>query len=547
MTPWQNKPLCIMLCISIFLLLCSPLHADQIDEQMARMTLPQRIGQIMMIGIQGQSIDAKDAARIKKIDPGGLVLYGRNFREAQDIARLITQIRSVPTGSRLPMFFAMDQEGGIVHRIRDEFYMPPSAPAIASTGSERFAYDVALAVGSALRELGININLAPVLDVPSDLLSSPMTFRSFSNDPEEVAGFGTSYIRGLKEAGLLATAKHFPNLGRTLSDSHLGLPRMKWGSSEERDRDILPFKRAIGEGVDLIMTGHVIAEPGDGNNPVSLSSYWLNDVLRGELGFEGLVVGDDLEMKAVAVSTPVPAAAVRSFNAGADIIMVSHESKKQEEVFRSLMDAVKKGIITEARLNSSLKRIIETKNKILPKNKPGGAKEALKDLSAAAAEMYVTALQATDSPSYSAGAEEKILFAGYNLALLDEVRKNFSRTSVMNYPIKNLGLLNPGSSTEEFIKRFDAVIIDASYGDAAWVISVCERLGIRYFLVQSQLQTALRTIERLRPKQMILAHEINRMNYRVALEIIRGARKAAGRLPINLPLPAKYIYKPKDM
>jgi beta-N-acetylhexosaminidase len=542
MAPWQKKPLCIMLCISFFLLLSGPLHADRIDDRIARMTLPQKIGQILMIGIEGHAIDSREASRLGKISPGGLVLFSRNFREPEDIPRLIAQMRPVSSDSGLPMFFAIDQEGGIVHRIGGELYMPPSAPAIGSTGSEKTAHDVGLAVGIALRELGINVNLAPVLDVPSDVPSSPMTFRSFSDDPEEVATLGASYIRGLREAGVLATAKHFPNLGRALTDSHFVLPLMKWGSREERDRDIMPYRRAIGAGVDFIMTGHVIAEPGDGIDPVSLSSYWLRDVLRTEMGFRGLVIVDNLEMKAIEGSTAVPEAAVRSFNAGADIIMVSHEPKNQEKVFRALLDAARRGIIPGKRLDESLRRIIDAKMKIAADTPQGIDAAALRDISRKVAEKYVTALKMRDVTFVPVRDGDKVLFAGNNLTLYNVVKDAFGPVEILNAPLQQFDSMNRDASVAALVSRFDAVIIDANYPGAPSVIALCDKFAINYFVVQNFLPRIGKTIEQLRPRQIVLANEINAEYYRVALEILQGVRKETGKLPFHLPLPKDYTY-----
>ena len=211
---------------------------------------------------------------------------------------------------------AIDQEGGLVHRLRGDYYRPPSAPAIGAAHSEELARNVGLATGSALRELGININLTPVLDMPANILTSPMTMRSFGDHPQTVEKLGTAYIRGIQDAGLLAAAKHFPGIGRGLGDSHFKVPHLFWETNGERENDLLPFRGAVQQGVDLVMVGHVIAEPGDARLPVSLSSFWMEEVLRQEMGFKGLVIVDNIEMKAIQDLMSIPEAAVQSFKAG---------------------------------------------------------------------------------------------------------------------------------------------------------------------------------------------------------------------------------------
>lgn len=253
---------------------------DSVDKYINKMTIGQKIGQLVLMGFQGRSLNKQDIAHIKKIHPGGIVFYARNFNDASDVAPFIEKITSVFKNNEVPMFFAIDQEGGIVHRIEGEYFKPPSAPSIGAAYSEEIAREVGRSIGSTLRNLGININLAPVLDMPSDILSSQMTLRSYSNDSKIVEKLGVAYINGLKEAGLLSTAKHFPGIGRANKDPHHILQHIAWGTQDEKDNDIEPFKGAIKAGVDIIMVGHFIAEPGDAKNPISLSSYWMKDMLK---------------------------------------------------------------------------------------------------------------------------------------------------------------------------------------------------------------------------------------------------------------------------
>jgi len=282
----MKKTLFIFGVVFSFSLSCASLSAaDRVEEYINGMTLREKVGQLILLGIQGRGFDAKNNGHIKKINPGGIVFYGRNLKDADDIPHLISKIQSFFGKRDLPMFFAVDQEGGLVHRIEGEMYRPPSAPAMGAANSEELSREVGQSVGQALKALGININLAPVLDVPADIRSSAMAMRSFGSDSRAVARLGTAYIRGLRDAGVLATAKHFPGIGRTNEDSHRSIPRIVWKSHNERDNDITPFRSAIREGVDIIMTGHVIAEPGDAGNLVSLSTYWMKGVLRKEMGF----------------------------------------------------------------------------------------------------------------------------------------------------------------------------------------------------------------------------------------------------------------------
>jgi len=546
MSDYTKKYWIILFTIAIALLMFhSPLNVsadDTFDSQIKKMTLRQKIGQFMFIGFQGRALDSKDIAHIKKINPGGIVFFARNFKDASDVAPLISNIQSISKDHGTPMFFAIDQEGGIVHRIGGKFHRPPSEPAIGAANSEELARKVGLSVGSALRSLGININLAPVLDVPTDILSSPMTGRSYSNDSKIVERLGIAYINGLKDAGLLATAKHFPGIGRAADDSHIRLPYVTWKNQDEKDNDITPFGSAIRNGVDIIMVGHFIAEPGDSKNPVSLSSYWMRDKLRKEIGFSGLIIVDNIEMKPIEDIMPLAEAAVKSFNAGADIIMVSHERKKQEEVFYALLNAVKKGDITAERLNESLRRIIEAKKRITSHNAGKEAGDNLRDISRLVAENSVTLLKLKDAPSYTINKNDKVLFTGYNLTLFNVISDGFRHAEILNTTLVNYRKMNPGTPIAEFMKKFDALIIDADYSDASGIISICDDLNLKYVMFLTHPRNIQKTIEKFKPKQIIITADGNSPSFEVAFEIIYRQRRAKGRLPYNFTLPVNYTY-----
>jgi len=539
----MKKSLFIIAIIVLLLKPFSKLYAeDVLNEQIKRMTIEQKIGQLLFVGFQGKTISSEDIAHLKNINPGGIVFYARNFKDATDVASLIRNIQSISKDHGIPMFFAIDQEGGIVHRIKGEFYKPPSQPAIGATNSDELARKVGLSVGSALRSLGISINLAPVLDVPSDILASPMTGRSYSNDFKIVERLGIAYINGLKDAGLLATAKHFPDIGRAADDSHLKLPYGTWKTQDEKDNDMMPFKSAVRAGVDIIMVGHFIAEPGDTKNPISLSSFWMKDVLRKELGFGGLIIVDNIEMKPVEDIMSISEAAVQSFKAGADIIMVSHERKKQEEVFNALMEAVKKGNISNERLNESLRRIIEAKGRIMSHRAGKRISKNLKDISRLVAENSVAALKLDDAPTLNISKENMLLYTGHNPTLFNAIKDAFRHTEILNTTLENYKKMKPEIPIVEFLRKFDTVIIDADYSDASGIISICNDLNLKYVMVLSHPWNILRTLERFKPEWIVITFENSKVHFEVAAEIICGTRQAKGRLPYNIGLPTNYGY-----
>ncbi len=521
---------------------CPDTYADDmVSEYISKMTLRQKVGQLILLGFKGKDLDSKDIAHIKRINPCGIVFYRRNFKDATDIAPLVSKIKSI-SNNKLPMFFAVDQESWIVHRIEGELYTPPSAPAIGATNSEELARDVGFSVGSALRKLGININLAPVLDIPADILNSPMAIRSFGNSLNTVETLGVSYIYGLKDAGLLATAKHFPGIGRAQEDTHNRLPYIKWRNNAEKESDVMPFASAIEVGVDMIMVGHVIAEPGDAVNPVSLSSHWMRDVLRKGMGFDGLIIVDNIEMKPIEEIIPVPEAAVKAFKAGADIIMVSHERKNQMAVFNALMNAVNRGDISVERLNESLRRIIEAKKKIMSYETGKKPVDDLRVLSRLVAENSVVALRLRDASSAAISKEGKVLYTGNNLPMFNAIKDIFSHAEILDTPLQQYNKIKFGITTKQFMQRFDGVIIDAGYPDAPKIISICNELHMEYVFVLHNPLYTLKAIEWFQPKRIVVTFENSKAQLHVATEIICGIRRAKGGLPYNIGLPTNYRY-----
>ncbi|MEW6586104.1 MAG: glycoside hydrolase family 3 protein, partial [Nitrospirota bacterium] len=392
---------------------------DSVTKIVNSLTLEQKVGQLLMVGIPGRSLSEKDVAHLKSIKPGGIVFYGRNFHSASDIRPLISKIEAVLNDQNLPLFFAIDQEGGLVHRVRGEYFNPPSAPAIGAAHSADLAKESGRAVGIALKDLGININLSPVLDVPSDILSSPIPGRCYSDSHETVGLMGVSYIKGLRGAGVLATAKHFPGIGDARDDSHFVLPNVSWKNAQKKDNALLPFKRAVEEGIDAIMVGHVVAEPGDGENPASLSSYWIKKVLREEMGFQGLVIADNIEMKPIQYLMEVGKSAIESVKAGADIVLVSHEKKNQEAVYRSLLNAARSKELSLSRIDEAVERIIRTKKGLTKVRAGDGFSRDLASVSRAIAENSVMAIRRKDAPEMVLGTDKRILYAGYNTNMFE--------------------------------------------------------------------------------------------------------------------------------
>lgn len=330
------------------------------------MSLEQKIGQMFKVGFESPYIDEHVTKIIKEFHIGNLVYFSRNISGSKQLYEMNKELQKMAIKeNNLPMFISIDQEGGMVTRIPKGATFFPGNMALSAGGTYEDAYKEGCYAGRELKALGINMNLAPVLDVNNNPENPVIGVRSYGEDPKRVADFGTAYIKGLQENGIIATGKHFPGHGDTSTDSHLDLSIVPHDKKRLNQVELYPFKQAIKSGLKAIMSAHVIFPSYESERlPATLSKKVLTDLLRGELGFKGLIVTDCMEMKAIDTYFSTEKAAVMAVEAGADLICISHSMDKQIGAYNNLLDAVKKGRVSEDRINESVNRIIQFKNEL---------------------------------------------------------------------------------------------------------------------------------------------------------------------------------------
>jgi beta-N-acetylhexosaminidase len=352
--------------------------------------LEAKVGQMMMFGFAGTKVPEQIRTFIHQYNLGGIIIFSRNVENPRQITQLNAGLQQLALGSLfgVGLFIAVDQEGGQVARISEGVSVAPAQMAMGALGSPALAGQIGKIVGEELAALGFSMNLAPCLDVNSNPHNPVIGVRSFGEDPEIVGELGSAVIRGLQES-VIATAKHFPGHGDTAVDSHLGMPMISHSRERLREVELVPFQKAIAAGVDAILAAHVAfpaLEPIPGR-PSSLSYPVLTGLLREELGFDGLVLTDCMEMQAVTGHYPMGEAAVLAIEAGSDMVLVSHTPKLQEEAFRTVVEAVRSGRIAEKRIDQSLERIARAKEKYVKWPFPEG-KVASDEHSRVMAEAY---------------------------------------------------------------------------------------------------------------------------------------------------------------
>jgi len=330
------------------------------------MTLERKVGQLMSVAFHGTTITSSLEAMIRDRGVGGVILYSENFTDATTLAKLVADLDRIARDAKsLPLFFEMDQEGGPVIRISKGATILPGQMALAATGDpERSVRTAATISASELRALGVNWTFAPVADVNDEPTNPIISNRSFSSDPARVSSLVSAAVQAYAAAGFFCCAKHFPGHGSTTTDSHTGLPKIEADRATLDRLELPPFRAAIAAGVPAIMSAHIVVPALDPTPdlPVTLSNAVMTDLVRTTLGFQGIVVTDDLEMGALK-NIGEATAALRALQAGADYLLFRFDESAQLEGHRLITEAVRAGSLSTARLDQSVRRVVDAKQR----------------------------------------------------------------------------------------------------------------------------------------------------------------------------------------
>ena len=328
---------------------------QKVDKLVANMSDADKVGQLMMIGIHGKSLNDDAKFMLNEYRVGGIILFDRNMESKDQVKTLITDINKAGKSAGLtPLFLGIDQEGGAVARMDDKLINVPPAEEVGKEPVEQAAA-LAKEVGTELKELGFNINFAPVADLG-------LTYgRSYSTNPDEVVRYASAVGKSYDEAGLWYSYKHFPGIGKTDVDLHADtsiVPVSKETLLSEDTKVFVDLIKQSKPNTYTIMVSHAMYPQIDPDHPSSLSKAIITDWLRKDMGYNGVVVTDDMDMGALAKHYTFGDMAVQSILAGSDILLVCHEYEHMQEAYNGLMKAVKDGRISKERLDESVKRIL---------------------------------------------------------------------------------------------------------------------------------------------------------------------------------------------
>ena len=328
---------------------------EKVDKLVANMSDADKVGQLLMIGIHGKTLNDDAKFMLNEYRVGGIILFDRNMESKDQVKSLVTDINKTGKSAGLtPLFIGIDQEGGAVARMEDQLIKVPPAEELGKEPIEQ-AVSLAKQSGTELKDLGFNINFAPVADLG-------LTYgRSFSTNPDEVVRYASAVGKAYDEAGLWYSYKHFPGIGKTDVDLHADtsvVPVSKETLLNEDTKVFVDLIKQSKPNTYVIMVSHAMYPQIDADHPSSLSKVLITDWLRKDMGYNGVVVTDDMDMGALAKHYTFGDMAVQSILAGSDILLVCHEYEHMQEAYNGLMKAVKDGRISKERLDESVKRIL---------------------------------------------------------------------------------------------------------------------------------------------------------------------------------------------
>lgn len=325
------------------------------------LSLEEKVCQKVIIGMDTLNAIDKIENLITKYKIGGILLYKKNYKNLEELINLINYIKELNIKNNVPMFIAIDQEGGRVNRLPNEFENIPAPYKLSKIeNTKKYVQKAGKITGEILHRLGFNLNFAPVLDIKRFPDNHAIGDRAFSENIDEVAEYGIEYMKKLQENQVVSVIKHFPGHGTTNSDSHFKIPKIKEKINDIEDKDMKPFKKAIENGADAVLVGHMRIKDIT-INPASISRKFITKYLKKKCRFNGLVVTDDMRMKAMKYRFGANRSIIKAFEAGNDIIVFKYD--KGIEVLNEVINMAKSGKLKANQIDNSVNKILNIKDK----------------------------------------------------------------------------------------------------------------------------------------------------------------------------------------
>jgi beta-N-acetylhexosaminidase len=505
------------------------------------------LGQVFMMAYPGDEPGPAIIDWIDRRSLGGVKIFGWNADDSTKLAGAIAKIQGAATGSRLgiPLLVATDQEGGWIRHVKGATSVTPGNMAIGASGRPYDAYRSAFLIGRELAALGVNMNFAPSVDLATKPRSYIIGPRAFSDDPWTVAALGSAYARGLADAGVIATAKHFPGHGGTEEDSHGVLPVIRIDEKTLWERELLPFRVLAAEGVPAVMSGHLSFPLLSDGEPASLSPYFMTKLLRGKIGFKGLAVTDDLAMNGADESAgSIGEACVRALEAGNDLLMLSRLIQVDDPAWRRLLAAYRGSAPFRARAREAATRVVETKMKYL---RPKGRSAMSPDLAALGSRVpdpeaagffadqayrSVTSLRPDALPFAPVG---RLLVAGPFADFEEEARSAYPAAKSFRFSFRPeaAALRSELASFDSALAAADEVLVCVPNEAGMDFALRAHVAGKRVAILSAQSPAPLSRAPWA--QAAVAVYSYSRESLRAGLAVLTGKEEAQGVLPLRLP------------
>ncbi|WP_353096484.1 beta-N-acetylhexosaminidase [Tissierella praeacuta] len=338
-------------------------EVDIIKDRIDSMSLEEKIGQLMIVGFDGTEVNDEIIRTIEELKVGGFILFSRNIVDENQTLSLLNKIKETNSNNDIPLFLSIDEEGGRVSRLPKSFVKIPVAMKIGNKNDKDISYRLGSILGRRVGSVGFNVDFAPVLDINSNPKNPVIGDRSFGSTVDQVANNGLQVMLGIKDTGIIPAVKHFPGHGDTDIDSHIKLPMVNKTIDQLKSFELVPFMEAINKDADMVMVAHILYPNIDKDYPATMSSKMIQNILRDDLGYNGVVVSDDMTMGAIVENYTLEDGVLSFIKAGGDIALVCHGKENPAKVFEKIKEAVKIGELNEKDIDDKVYRILKLKEK----------------------------------------------------------------------------------------------------------------------------------------------------------------------------------------
>jgi beta-N-acetylhexosaminidase len=501
------------------------------------------LGQCFMAGYLGQQPPPELLGWIRR-GLGGVKIFTRNVDTLEELAGAIRRMQDEASRTRLgiPLFVSTDQEGGWVRHVKAGTSDTPGNIALGASGLPRDALLTGYYIGRELAGLGINMNFAPTIDVYSNPSAAVIGPRAFSSDPKATALLALAWYRGLESSGVICTAKHYPGHGHADRDSHGSLPVVPIGFQELWERELLPYRILIPEGLPAIMTGHLAFPRVLGDlTPSSRSPFLVGELLRGRLGFDGLVITDDMEMTgALGPGVDTPKACLEALRAGSDVVLVSHTPELQQRTWDYLLARLRADPAFRAGLRESARRVLRLKTRLyltggfpLQPSAASGPVAGAREFFAESALRSATLVRGERLP-YEPRPGERLLLAGQFEEFLAQGRKRFPRAETLSFSYLPFyrALAQDKARLRQAAGAYDTIIFCLANYNSLEVLRDLEALAPRILVISALSPVHLREVPWVRTA--VAVYGTGPVSFAGGFAVLAGDFPAEGRLPVGL-------------